>query len=109
MWPLIIAAFISLVALYFVSFRSLVYIISGGMFALLLLLLPDVLMKYVLIDIFGAHPSILLHLFILGAIILVVFLCVEKNLKGNWFLNISLGLGMLTGLFVNAMRLLFMR
>jgi hypothetical protein len=109
MWPLIIAAFLSLAALFFISFRGLVYIISGAMFAILLIWLPDVLMKYVLIDIFGAHASILLYLFTLGAIILIVYLCVEKNIKGNWFLNISLGLGMLTGLFVNAMRFLFMR
>ena len=109
MWPLIIAAFLSLAALFFISFRGLVYIISGAMFAILLIWLPDVLMKYILVDIFGAHASILPYLFTLGAIILIVYLCVEKSLKGNWFLNISLGLGMLTGLFVNAMRFLFMR
>jgi len=109
MWPLIIAALLSLAALFFISFRGLVYIISGGMFALLLIWLPDILMKYVLIDIFGAHASILLYLLTLGAIILIVYLCVEKNLKRNWLLNISLGLGMLAGLFVNAMRFLFMR
>lgn len=109
MWPLIIAAFFLLAALFFISFRGLVYIISGGMFAILLIWLPDILMKYVLIDIFGAHASILLYLFALGAIILLVYLCVEKYLIGNWFLNISLGLGMLAGLFVNAIRFLFMR
>ena len=109
MWPLIIAAFLTLLALTIITFRALVYIISGGIFALLLICLPDVFMKYVLNDIFGTPPSLLLYLLTIGAIILVVFLCVEKNLKGNWFLNISLGLGMLTGLFVNAMRLLFMR
>jgi len=109
MWPLIIAAFLSLLALFFISFRGLVYIISGGMFAILLIWLPDILMKYVLIDIFGTPPSLLLYLLTIGAIILVVFLCVEKNLKRNWFLNISLGIGLLVGLFVDVTRLILAR
>ena len=102
-------AFLSLAALFFISFRGLVYIISGGMFALLLIWLPDVITKYVFIDIFGTPPSILLYLLSLGAIILVVFLCVEKNLKKNKVLDISLGLGLLTGLFLNAMRFIIAR
>jgi len=109
MWTLIIAAFLTLLALTIITFRALVYIIFGGIFALLLIWLPDVFMKYVLIDIFGISPSIYLYLLILGAIILVVFFSVEKNLDGNLFLNICLGMGLLTGLFVNAMRLFFAR
>lgn len=91
------------------TFRGLVYLLSGGMFAILLVWLPDVIMKYVFYDIFGVPPSRLLYLFTIGSIILVVFLCVEKNLKGNWFLNISLGLGLITGLFLDAMYLFFAR
>jgi len=109
MVPIIVFTILSLLILFFISFRILVHIISGGMFALLLIWLPDVITKYVFIDIFGTPPSIFLYLLSLGAIIVVVFLCVEKNLKRNKVLDISLGLGLLTGLFVNAMKLFFTR
>jgi hypothetical protein len=109
MVPIIVFMILSLFILYFISFRILVHVISGGMFALLLIWLPDVIAKYVFNDLFGTPPSILLYLLSLGAIIVVVFLCVEKNLQRNKVLDISLGLGLLTGLFVNAMRLFFAR
>jgi len=109
MWPLIIAAIVALFVLYMFSFRILVHILCGGMFALLLVWLPEVLTKYVLSDIFGTQPSVFLYLLSLGAIILVVYLCVEKNLKKNRILDISLGLGLIMGLFITAIRLLFGR
>lgn len=109
MWPFVFAILLLLSALYLLSFRNLVYVLSSVMFAVLLVMLPDALMKYVLIDIFGAHPSILLYLLTVCAIIFAVYLCVEKSLKRNWFLNISLGMGLLAGLFVNAMRMIFAR
>jgi len=109
MIPVIAFITASLIVVYFLTFRSIVYILSGGMFAFLLVMLPDVIMKDVLIDIFGENPSILLYLLTISAIIFVVYLCVEKNLKRNWFLNISLGIGLLVGLFVNVTRLILAR
>jgi len=99
----------SIIVVYILTFRAIVYILSGGMFAILLILLPDVLIEYVLIDIFGARPSLLLYLLTLGAVVLIVYLSVEKNIRKNRFLDFSLGIGLLAGLFVNVMKLFFAR